>query len=350
VLADGFPQTLILCFFPDAIEDLRQSGRLVRIGRFSAELGGAGIYATPDHRVAVLHPGVGGPLAGHCFEQAIATGVTSAIAVGGAGSLTDAFGPGDVIVVRSAVRDEGTSFHYAPPSRTIALDVDEARRVADGLEGRGIPTRLGATWTTAADFRETRDRVGRRRAEGCDAVEMEAAALAAIAAFRGVRYAHVLYGGDDLSGDAWAHRSWTTSSRRAELLDALLQVGGADTSLGMPLHDRVRELEIALLTGEVRRNPTQVQQLLHPEFAEIGRSGTRWTREDILASLASEPAGRTTPETDDWAFADLAPGVLQVTYRIKAHDRVSRHSSIWDVEADPPRLRFHQGTVVPGVR
>jgi uridine phosphorylase len=348
-LADRFPRALILCFFPEAIEELRQRGRLVRIGGFNRELGGAGIFATPDRRIAGLHPGVGGPLSGHCFEQAIASGVTSAIAVGGAGSLTESFGLGDVLVVGSAVRDEGTSFHYAPATREIALDGVEARRVLNALGGCGIPARIGTVWTTAADFRETRDRVARRRAEGCEAVEMEAAALAAVAAFRGVRYAHVLYGGDDLSGETWAHRSWTTSSRRAELLDALLQISGADATATPTLHEQVQRLEVALLTGEVRRDPAQVAELLHPDFREIGRSGTMWTRDDIVASLAAEPAGRTAPATDEWEFADLAPGILQVTYRITTPTRVSRHSSIWDVDATPPRLRFHQGTVVPDV-
>ncbi|MCL2515692.1 MAG: nucleoside phosphorylase [Microbacteriaceae bacterium] len=220
---DGvFPAAAVLCFFPEAIDDLHRDGTLSRVGQFSAQLGGAGIYATEDRRVVVFHPGVGGPLSAHNFERAIASGVTRAVAVGGAGAIDAAFGKDDVLVVASAVRDEGTSFHYLPANRTVELDDEEARRIVRGFTVLGIPARLGRTWTTDADFRETRARVERRKAEGCIAVEMEAASLAAVALFRNIRYAHVLYSGDELHGPTWAERSWTTSSRRPQLLRAAI--------------------------------------------------------------------------------------------------------------------------------
>lgn len=118
----------MLCFFPEAISDLHRDGTLSLIGHFSAQLGGAGIYATDDRRVALFHPGVGGPLSAHSFERAIASGVTRAIAVGGAGAIDSRFGKDDVLVVTSAVRDEGTSFHYLADSRTVELDDEEACR------------------------------------------------------------------------------------------------------------------------------------------------------------------------------------------------------------------------------
>ncbi len=59
-----------------------------------------------------------------------------------------------------------------------------------------------------------------RRQEGCLTVEMEAAALAAVAAFRAVPLAQVLYGGDDLSGETWDHRSWQSQTQvRDNLVD-----------------------------------------------------------------------------------------------------------------------------------
>lgn len=218
----GFPDTAVLCFFREAIEELREQGRLVQIGKFSDEIGGAGIFATPDHRVAVFHPGVGGPLSAHCLEQAIASGVRSVLAIGGAGALAEEFSRDDVIVVESAVRDEGTSFHYLPPGRRVDFDPNEVQRIVRALGEHGISARVGVTWTTDADFRETRARVERRRAEGCAAVEMEAASLAAVCQFRGVRFAHVLYSGDALHGESWSERAWTTSSRRGQLLEAAI--------------------------------------------------------------------------------------------------------------------------------
>ncbi len=65
---------------------------------------------------------------------------------------------------------------------------------------------MGKTWTTDAFFRETPAKIARRRAEGCLAVEMEAAAFFAVAQFRGVIFAQLLYGGDDVSGEVRDHR------------------------------------------------------------------------------------------------------------------------------------------------
>jgi uridine phosphorylase len=71
-----------------------------------------------------------------------------------------------------------------------------------------VPFEVGRTWTTDGLFRETRAKVARRRDEGCLTVEMEAAALFAVAAFRGVTIGQLLYCGDDLSTEAWDHRGW----------------------------------------------------------------------------------------------------------------------------------------------
>ncbi len=80
------------------------------------------------------------------------------------------------------------------------------------LRTEGVPYLEAKTWTTDAYFRETRRRMAARRAEGCLTVEMEAAALFAVAKFRGVHLAQILYGGDNLDADEWDHRGWTHKS------------------------------------------------------------------------------------------------------------------------------------------
>ena len=81
-----------------------------------------------------------------------------------------------------------------------------------------MPHVTGATWTTDALYRETREKLDRRVAEGCLTVEMEAAAFFAVATFRGVTFAQVLYAGDDLSGDAWDERGWDEHTTGRETL------------------------------------------------------------------------------------------------------------------------------------
>ena len=124
------------------------------------------------------------------------------------------------MVVSSAVRDEGTSYHYLPASREVELDPRARQVLQDVLDERGAPYVVGKTWTTDAPYRETPRKIAMRRDEGCLTVEMEASALAAVAAFRGVPLAQVVYCGDDLAGEAWDHRSWkTVSDVRQDLVD-----------------------------------------------------------------------------------------------------------------------------------
>ena len=77
---------------------------------------------------------------------------------------------------------------------------------------------LSKTWTTDAIYRETQAKVQRRKAEGCIAVEMEAAAFFAVAQFRNVQFAQLLYGGDDVSGSEWDSRLWDSHTSVREKL------------------------------------------------------------------------------------------------------------------------------------
>jgi uridine phosphorylase len=211
------PPTAVLCFFAEIIEALAASGDARVVGRLRAEHGTHPIYAIDrDGRdVAVLHPGVGAPLAAAFLEETIALGARTVVACGGAGAVSGELVAGRVVVPTSAVRDEGTSFHYLPPSREADADpvgVAGAERV---LAAERVPYVTGKTWTTDAIYRETLDRIARRRSEGCLTVEMEAAAFFAVARFRGIRFAQLLYAGDDVSGETWAHRDWARSPSRA---------------------------------------------------------------------------------------------------------------------------------------
>jgi uridine phosphorylase len=115
---------------------------------------------------------------------------------------------GHVIIPTSAIRDEGTSYHYMPPSREVEADKDAVQAIMKTLDKHGVPYDLGKTWTTDAIYRETPQKVKKRREEGAITVEMEAATFFAVAQFRGVQFGQLLYGGDDLGGEAWDRRNW----------------------------------------------------------------------------------------------------------------------------------------------
>ncbi len=74
------------------------------------------------------------------------------------------------------------------------------------LESLGLPFVEGKTWTTDGFYRETRGKVRRRREQGCLCVEMECASLAAVAQFRGLRFAQFFFAADNLDAPAWDAR------------------------------------------------------------------------------------------------------------------------------------------------
>jgi uridine phosphorylase len=171
-----------------------------------------------DQRLAFFHPGVGAPVSAALLEEAIAFGCRKFIACGGCGVLEKDIAVGHLIVVSGAVRDEGVSYHYLAPAREVIADERGLNTLVKNLKENEIPFRVGKTWTTDAPYRETANKIARRRAEGCLTVEMESAALIAVAQFRSVIFGQVLYGGDDLSGVEWDHREWTSRKEVRESL------------------------------------------------------------------------------------------------------------------------------------
>lgn len=215
------PAACVVTFFGDAVQRLLGSGRARVLAQHAWEDGPHPLVELEHEgrRVAVLHSGVGAPLAAGLLEEVIASGCRAFVVCGGAGSLRADLVTGHLVVATSALRDEGTSHHYAPAARTIDADPRATQVLVELLEQRGLPFVAGRTWTTDAPYRETAGKVAARRAEGCVTVEMEAAALMAVAAFRGVPLAQVVYAGDDLSGEQWDHRSWQSQVQvRDELL------------------------------------------------------------------------------------------------------------------------------------
>jgi uridine phosphorylase len=208
------PEHCVICFFRDVLKEVvtERQAQIVVDGAW--EDGPHRIYEMThqDRQLAFFHPGVGGPIAANLLEEAIAYGCRKFIVCGGCGVLEKDIAVGHVLVVSSAVRDEGTSYHYLPPGREVQAHRSGVDALEATLRRQGVPYLIGKTWTTDAPYRETPNKIAARRNEGCLTVEMEAASLMAVAQFRGVTLGQVLYGGDDLSGGEWDHRAW--QSRR----------------------------------------------------------------------------------------------------------------------------------------
>jgi uridine phosphorylase len=207
----------VLCFFQDVI-DVVSANATREIDRRISEIGTHPIYEI-DYQgrpLTVAHPRVGAPLGAAMLEALIAMGARKFIACGGAGVLDGSIAVGHIVVPTSAVRDEGTSYHYLPPAREVAPTPRALAAIKAVLKQHGHPYLTGKTWTTDAIYRETRAKIERRRHEGCLTVDMEASAFFAVAKFRRVEFGQIFYAGDDLSGE-WDHRNWTRHEIREHL-------------------------------------------------------------------------------------------------------------------------------------
>ena len=124
---------------------------------------------------------VGAPFAVLVAEELFASGCALIVSITSAGQIRSMGNPPYVVLIEKALRDEGTSYHYLPPSRYSILSPVLKEVISTNWDATHVPLYVGASWTTDAPFRETEAAIAACRAEGILAVEMEAAALYALA-------------------------------------------------------------------------------------------------------------------------------------------------------------------------
>ena len=124
---------------------------------------------------------VGASFAVLVAEELFALGCEALVTISSAGLIAGNLQPPLFLLIDKALRDEGTSYHYLPPRRFVFTAPSLVDTVARRLSDVGVPFSQGSSWTTDAPFRETSKLISARREEGIVAVEMEAAALLAMA-------------------------------------------------------------------------------------------------------------------------------------------------------------------------
>ena len=184
-----------------------QAARNLGARRVSCLHGQAFIIDKARPRVALLSGfGIGAPALAAFLEEMIARGARRFIGVGEAGGLRGDMKAGDLVLCSEAIRDEGTSHHYLRPSVSVAPSKALNLRLRQQFKRLRIPYSEGPTWTIDAPYRETRQEVRHCRSLGVATVEMEAAALFAVAKYRGAQAAAVFSISDVLSDSGWNPR------------------------------------------------------------------------------------------------------------------------------------------------
>ncbi len=169
---------------------------------------------------------VGSALAGtDVIDAAHLLGARRFVVFGSAGSLQREKTRGRYVVPTEAYRDEGMSYHYAPPSDYIPLP--GSALVSEVLSRLEVPHVAGRVWTTDAFYRETRDQMARRVREGCLAVDMELSGLQAVCDFHGFRLYAFLETGDVLDGAEYDHSGLHAANHSLGKLDLALALAEA---------------------------------------------------------------------------------------------------------------------------
>jgi uridine phosphorylase len=197
------PAGVVLCYQRSLYKHVLQLE-----GLNPAERRGAlhGILPLPSTagRVGLLGQfGIGAPAAAAALEDLAATGTSAFVSLGTAGSLQRDLNVGDLVLCEAAIRDEGVSHHYLPPAKLATATAAMSGALRAAMRQAGVAFRAGTSWTIDTPYRETVAEARHYQGEGVLCVEMEAAALFAVAEVRGLNVASAFVISDSLADLVW---------------------------------------------------------------------------------------------------------------------------------------------------
>ncbi len=198
------PEICVLDPDGDIVRHLRATGRAVRHPGWACYHTDLYVFRHEGHEYGIVGCAVGAAFAVLIAEELFASGCQFLVSMTSAGQILPVQAPPYFVVIDRALRDEGTSYHYLPPSDYSVADAYLAQIGREALVASGISVTVGATWTTDAPFRETQEAIDAALQAGILAVEMEAAALYAFATARGrsvLCFAHVTNQMGRIEGD-----------------------------------------------------------------------------------------------------------------------------------------------------
>lgn len=212
---DGFPDVTVSCFSRHLFANLLAFFDPEQIGESHSATGVVPIYKVKykDETFAMYQSFVGEPACAGLYEDIIAMGSKCLILLGNCGVLDKNIEDCGIIIPNKAIRDEGLSYHYVPASDTIEINTKYRELFKEVLKEYNYPYVEGTTWTNDACYRETRDKVKRRKEQGAICVEMECAGMQALCDFRKTDFFQFFYAGDNLDHSQWQPRSISGQTR-----------------------------------------------------------------------------------------------------------------------------------------
>ena len=212
---ENFPEVTVSCFSKKLFDNVLSLFDATLIAEIHSATGLNPVYEVEykGKRFALFQSLVGEPLCVAQYEDLMAMGSRCLVLLGNCGVLDKTIEDCGIIIPTQAIRDEGTSYHYAEPNDIIDVNRKYRSEFKDVLKEFGYPYIEGRTWTTDACYRETREKVNRRKEQGAVCVEMECAGMQAVCDFRETDFFQFFYAGDNLDHSEWEPRSISGNSR-----------------------------------------------------------------------------------------------------------------------------------------
>jgi uridine phosphorylase len=197
----AMPKGLIIAYHRTLMEYVLKHHPTQRVKGFFGEMF---LLRETKNRVAIIgNFGIGAPGAVIHLEEFIECGVKRFVSVGTAGALQKGLEAGDLVLCERAIRDEGSSHHYLAPLKYAYPSPTLTDRLRDALRSRRMKFASGTSWSIDSPYRETVSEARRYQRQGVLAVEMEAAALFAVAKYRKADVAALFSISDSLADFTW---------------------------------------------------------------------------------------------------------------------------------------------------
>jgi len=205
----NFPKIGVSCFSRKLIDRIIEKYNPEIIAQVSCANGKEPIYKLKykDVEMAFFMSSVGAPACIGTYEEVFEMGLEKLVVFGTCGVLDSRIEDLAIIIPTSAVRDEGTSYHYMKASDEVKTNEKYIPEFIELLDEHNFSYVKGKVWTTDAIFRETRNKVLKRKEMGCICVDMECSAIFAFANFREKEIFQFFYAADNLDAVKWDKRS-----------------------------------------------------------------------------------------------------------------------------------------------
>lgn len=214
----NFPKIGVSCFSKSLINRYVDIFDAEVIAYISNANGKEPIYKIKyeDMEVALFMSRVGASACAVAYEEILAMGLEKLVLFGTCGVLDRNIEDLAIIIPNSAIRDEGTSYHYLKASDEIEVNQKYKEDFIKILNDNNISYTEGKVWTIDAPYRETRAKVLKRKEQGCICVDMECSAINAVARFRNKELFQFFYAADNLDSAKWDQRSLSNGDKLEE--------------------------------------------------------------------------------------------------------------------------------------